>query len=636
MKDVFNIVKVSDINDVDCDKIIKKCFNKPNMINYYYPHIFMNREKIDKEELLKIFDKYVSGIKRDKSIEQTIKKYNILTNIIETLFLCVLSIEAIKNIQKFIYYNFSKDNNNIVDIINHIIQEKNITSLEQLLNDKIDNSHSVFIIEKMVESIKTNYSDENLEIKTIKQFQLLTNIQTYINKQKYNPYINKILNFNKNFIIRDYFYNCVINESHDNYINNILDLYQNMKNTCYDINDEYDWIIYFKKISESLNIIDQKEKIMKAIIRFNVVHKILNIDRNNVESNDTKKINLKINLLNNIQSIIESNKIDVIISNSYINMLKNNSSHDKLVHLENIIQYFATYNHLTKELIKIIIPKYFSKENNKYYFDTFNRLNKQCSNKLSIIDTIIEQQKKYSEDLKNTHVDNESKSIFDMNIISLFNIDHKYIENTNKDNQITNLSKYLKGYNVFTNKWFDNHFSKLKKIKISEYLSNGKLQINNTIINTNLIILNALYLFNNDKFEINKNVLVDHFDKDIVNDIILTLNYYKIIEVSNDILKLNTNFLATKQEIKIDIITKIEQNIKLDEKIETIIIDKSPIIECYIIKSIKTTKIHKDQLYDIVTKKCGEISKEIYDKCMKRLFEIDYYEIIDDYIVYVP
>ena len=56
MKDIFNIVKVSDIDDIDCRKIVKKCFDKPNMINYYYPHIFMNREAINKDDLIKIFD----------------------------------------------------------------------------------------------------------------------------------------------------------------------------------------------------------------------------------------------------------------------------------------------------------------------------------------------------------------------------------------------------------------------------------------------------------------------------------------------------------------------------------------------------------------------------------------------------
>ena len=118
MKDTFNIVKVSDYDDVDCDKIIKKCYEKPNLINYYYPHIFMNRDKIDKEGLMKTFDKYVMNVKRDKHIEQTIRKYNVLTNILESLFLCVLDMNTIKNIQKFIQFSFSKDDNNIVDIVN--------------------------------------------------------------------------------------------------------------------------------------------------------------------------------------------------------------------------------------------------------------------------------------------------------------------------------------------------------------------------------------------------------------------------------------------------------------------------------------------------------------------------------------
>ena len=87
MRDTFNIVKVSDIDDVDCQKIIKTCVDKPNLINYYYPHIFMNRDKIDKTELLKIFNEFIKNIKREKNIDHTIKKYNTIS-VLYFLYLC--------------------------------------------------------------------------------------------------------------------------------------------------------------------------------------------------------------------------------------------------------------------------------------------------------------------------------------------------------------------------------------------------------------------------------------------------------------------------------------------------------------------------------------------------------------------
>jgi hypothetical protein len=388
MKDIFNIVKVSDIDSVDCQHIIKKCVDKPNMINYYYPHIFMNRENINKEELIKTFNEYILNIKRDKLVEQTIKKYNIFTNILESLFLCVLDINTIKNIQKFIIFNFSKDNNNIIDIINSIIQDKNLYNLEQLLNDKIDNSHSVFVIEKIIYHIKEEYSNPNLEKKTIIQYQLLNKIQSYILKQKYNPYINKIINYNKIEIIQEYIQKCIINDSHDELITNIVDIYNEIKINCYDIKDICDWNLYFRKVSDSLNISDPKEKIMKTIFRFTILNKIININntKNNGGENDKTKIN---NLTNSLHSIIHSNKIDTIIINSYSNMIKNQSSVEKLIHIENIIKYFQNFGQLSKELIKIIFPKYFSRENTKYYFDLISRLNTISNNKLSIIDSII-------------------------------------------------------------------------------------------------------------------------------------------------------------------------------------------------------------------------------------------------------
>jgi hypothetical protein len=229
MKDIYNIVKVSDIDDVNCNRIIKKCFEKPNMINYYYPHIFMNRDKIDKDQLIKDFEEQILNVERDKNVEITMKKYNTLTCILESLFLCVLDMSIIKQIQKYIQYNFSKDDNNIIDIVNHILQEKPMYNLEQLLNDKIDNTHSVYIIEKVIEHIKMCYTFDNLEKQTLQQYHILSAVNQYIFKQKYIPYVNKIINFNKKELIKNYINNCVINSSHDDYITNIIEQYQEFK-----------------------------------------------------------------------------------------------------------------------------------------------------------------------------------------------------------------------------------------------------------------------------------------------------------------------------------------------------------------------------------------------------------------------
>lgn len=640
MKDIFNIVKVSDIDEVDCNKIIKKCYDKPNMINYYYPHIFMNRDKIDKEDLIKVFTEYILNVKRDKNVELTIKKYNILTSILESLFLCVLDMNSIKNTQKYIQYNFSKDDNNIIDIVNHIINDQPLYNLEQLLNDKIDNTNSVYIIERIIEHMKKCYTNDNIEKEILTQYQLLSNMQQYIFKQKYIPYINKIINFNKKELIKDYINKCTINESHDTYIGNIIELYQELKVNTYDINDDCNWTIYFQKISSSLNIDNPKDKILKCLLRFNILNKIINITEKSNDK-DTNKVTIAKNNLNTmLLSIIESNKIDKIIVNSYMNMVKNHCEHDKLIHLESIIKYFSNYSNLSKELISLIIPKYFEKdkENTKYYFDVYNRLNTVCNKKLSVIDTIVEQQKKFADDLKITEVDNESKSIFDKNIISLFNVESKYIEPSSIKGQISNFVPELKGYNNFTKIWFERNFSGLKRISINEHLSNGKLQINNTVINTNLIILNALFMFNNETQSVSIEQLKQNFSDDLVEYIINTFEYYNII-IKNDkeTLVLNNNFFATKQEIRIEFIKKVEQKI-IDEQVHSTINieDKSIMIECYILKSIKPNKVHKDNIFSIVSQRCGELDKNIFEKCMKRLLELDYYEIVDDHLVYVP
>ena len=144
----------------------------------------MNRDKINKEDLVKIFDAYILNVQREKNVEHTIRKYNTLTNILESLFLCVFDIDTIKNIHKFIQYNVSKDENIITDIVNHIIQDQALINLEQLLNDKIDNSHAVFVVEKIVEHIKKNYTNDNIEKYSIQQYQLLNLLTSYISKYK--------------------------------------------------------------------------------------------------------------------------------------------------------------------------------------------------------------------------------------------------------------------------------------------------------------------------------------------------------------------------------------------------------------------------------------------------------------------
>jgi hypothetical protein len=636
MKDIYNIVKVSDIDDVNCNRIIKKCFEKPNMINYYYPHIFMNRDKIDKDQLIKDFEEQILNVERDKNVEITMKKYNTLTCILESLFLCVLDMSIIKQIQKYIQYNFSKDDNNIIDIVNHILQEKPMYNLEQLLNDKIDNTHSVYIIEKVIEHIKMCYTFDNLEKQTLQQYHILSAVNQYIFKQKYIPYVNKIINFNKKELIKNYINNCVINSSHDDYITNIIEQYQEFKSNSYDIIDDCNWESYFMKVGSSLNINNPKEKILKCIFRINILNMIIQINSNK----DSNKNDIKIqNLHNNLHSIIDLNKIDKILINSYMNMVKNNCAHEKLAHIENIIKYFTNFGNLAKEFIQLIMPKYFSKDKDatKYYLEVFNRLNILCNKKLSVIDTLIEQQKKFAEDLKNTQVDNESRSIFNKDLVTLFNFDNKYIDTSNVNNNITIYSPELKAYNTFAMKWFDRNFNGLMKININEYLSNGKIQIDNTIINTNLILLNALFMFNNTTQSISINEIKTKFNESIIDDIINTFEYYNIITKTNDLLTLNTTFFATKQEVKIELIKKVIENITIEEKVESLNIkDKSTMIESYIIKSIKTTKVHKDEIFNIVSQKCGVIDSSLFDKCMKRLLVLDYYEIVNDHLIYVP
>jgi len=536
--------------------------------------------------------------------------------------------DTIKNIQKFIQYNFSKDNNNIVDIVNHIIDNKVLSNLDQLLNDKIDNSHAVFIIEKIIEHIKKTYVNENLEKQTLTQLKLIGLIQSYILKFKFNPYVNKIIHYNKKDIINTYLKTCVINESHDLYIGNIIECYVDLKNNYYDnLEVSDDWNTYFSKVSTSLNIEDPKQKILKTLHRFTILNKIITI------TNETKN-DKNLNVSYGINSIIEANKLNGLITNCYINMLKNNCSNEKLVSLEVVIKYFTNFSTLTKELIKLIIPKHFSKESVKFYMEAVNRLNTITNKKLVVIDNIIDEQKKYQDDLKITYVDNASKSIFNKDIVSLYNIDQKYVDELHTgSSRVLKKVPELVGYDTFTNKWFEKYFSGYKKVAINEYLTNGKVQINNTIINTNLILLNVLFLFNNPYSTISSTLLEEHIDREIINDVIYTLEYHKLIINNKQNFILNSSLFNTKQELKIELIKKVE--VKEEEVKKDTINLTSELIECYILKAIKPAKVHKDAIYELVAAKC-KAEKDLFDKCMKRLFDLDYYTIEEDHLVYVP
>jgi len=637
MKDTFNIVRVSgnECYNIDCESIIKKCIVKPNMINYYYPHIFMNRDTINKDKIITLFNDHVLSIKRDKQLEHTIKRYNILNSILESLFLCVLDINDIKNIHKFSQYHIAKDDNIITDLLNHIIDNKTLYNLEQLLNDKIDNSHCVFIIEKIMDHVKQNYNDDNIEKKTLNNYHLLNTINNYLLKLKYNPFIVKIINCNKVELIQNYIDNCSINESHDTYINNIVIMYDEILkglNPNEQINT-INWQVYFHKVELSLNITNQKEKILKSIHRLTILDKINNIllkGNNHCISNSN---NLIIN-------VIEKNKLEKIIINSYINLIKNNGSIEKLNVFEKIIKYLHNLGHLSKELLKLIMPKYFAKENIKYYQDIVVRINSITNNKIGIIDTILEQQRKIANDLKITTVDNQSNGLFNMEDVSLYNIDQKF--NEFPSGNILKYTKELNSYATFTDKWFGQHFSNLKNNTINGFLSNGIVQMNNTIIHSNLIIINTLFMFNESSTLLISD-LNNYYNSELINDIVNTLEYYNIVSRVENTLVLNNSFFDIKQDIRVEFIKKVifkeTENIdkEIHEHLEQVV--NNDLIECYILKAIKPQPVNKDSLYDIVVSKVlGKtlINKEVFDKCMKRLFDLDYYEIKENFIVYVP
>jgi len=664
MRDTFNIVKVSDIDDVDCQKIIKTCVDKPNLINYYYPHIFMNRDKIDKIELLKICNEFIKNIKREKNIDHTIKKYNTITNIIDTLFLCVLELENVKDIHKFIKYDFSKNENIIIDITNCIIKNTNLYNLEQILSDKIDQSYCVFIIQHIVDHIKKQYNYDNLEKTILTQHKLLDNVQTYLTKLKYNPQIIKILNCNKLMLIEEYVNKCEITDNHDLYIPNIINLYfetvSNKNNTNNELIDNVDWQLYFKKIHNSLvskNI--TKDDVIKSILRLTILDKVIEHKRKEMK---------EIKLVELIHNMIENQKIDVYIINSYTSMIKQQVIPEKIQYLETIIKYFPNYNLLTREMIKIVLPKYFSKSCMKYYLDCIERINR-FNHKLSVIDNIILMQKEYTTKLEhdvfisNTsehkfdenhliEVNNDGKKLlkFKSNLVSFFSVDNKHIDDKSYTGSITKYNHQLIGYTTFANKFFkDEIFSNLKNINIHGYLSNGKIQFSNTIINANLILLNALMLFSqnlNPEVHKDDNIytlsftkLKNHFSDDLIEDIITTFEYYNIILRDNDkdLLFLNTDFFNKKQEISIEIIKKTKY---VEEVVSTPILQvetKNDMIESYIIKLIKTKKISKLEIQGLVEAKCGfKIKESIFKACMTRLFDLDYYMLEENMMVYVP
>jgi hypothetical protein len=472
-------------------------------------------------------------------------------------------------------------------------------------------------------------------------------IQKYLINYRYNPYVLKVINMSKINLIEEYIKNCEINESHDTYIFNIIEIYNEI--LYKELIDNSDLNFYFKKIDNSLNIENKRDKINKSILRLTVLDKIISIKNKN--GSNTQQLNIQ------LQQIIDKNKIDKIIIHNYINMIKNNYPSEKIMCLENIIKYFNNFNNLSKELIKLILPKYFMKENIKYYQEIISRINSVTNRKLGIIDTIIDSQKDYSKKLgdaafintSNYYIDpvfiessykenNETKYKINSNNLSIFNIDNKYFENDQNIGKVSNYSKELIGLFKFTSKLFDQEiFGGYKKFEENGYLSNGKIQILNTVINTNLILINALLLFN-PVMTISKKTLQDNFSENLIDDIINTFEYYNIAKFNNDQISINVEFFEFPQTINMQLIKKVE---KVEEKIDNDVNinkdSKNDVIESYIIKTIKTNKIHKNDIHPLVESKCRfKIDQVIFDQCMKRLFDLDYYTFEDDYMIYVP
>jgi len=666
MKDIYNIVKVSDIDDVDLTKIIRKCNDTPNLISYYYPHIFMNRDKINKADLEILIKQFTDSIKRDKNVDHTLKKYNVISNIIETLFLCIFDLNNIKNFQRYIQLNISNNEHIITDILNLIIQNKPINNLEAILNNKIDISNCVFIIEKIIDHIKKDYKDDCLEKNLLTQFQLITHVQKYLSKYKYNPYLLKIFNMNKFELLQNYVSNCVVNESHDEYLGNIFEIFENV-NKCDDLSDQQiDWIRYVDVISKSLNIDDSKEKVIKSILRISFLDKVIS---------SLKNQNYKNGAIMHLQTLIETNKIDKIISNTYINMVKTNAPFAKLEVIEHIIKYFKNFGILSNELIKLIMPKYFCKDDIKYYLDIIYRLNTNISTgkKLHIIESIIEQQKDYENKKKNATLRNTSGLPFEASKLSTYCIDNRFVE-PNCEIKQDDFVNDIKGYVKFTKVLFDREiFENLKNVTVHNYLSNGVVKFGNTEIHTNMLILNVLFLFNNPSKSVSiHNIKQIIKDDNVVDDIIHTLEYYNIIKKNDEkknsekkdnssvidfitntifrateVINLNTTFFDKKQEIKIELIKKAKIPIveKPDDKMSDSISisEQQPeylrydVIECFILKTIKPAKVNKNDLKKIVEEKCKfSITSEGFNKCVARLFKLDYFEYQGEEIVYVP
>jgi len=145
-------------------------------------------------------------------------------------------------------------------------------------------------------------------------------------------------------------------------------------------------------------------------------------------------------------------------------------------------------------------------------------------------------------------------------------------------------------------------------------------------------------MFNN----VEQSILIDNlkinFSEDIIENILTTLQYYNLTTRIDNKLLLNKSFFTKKQEIKVELIKKSDiKEQKDNEQIVSSINLQIEAIECMILKIIKINKIQTNDIFDVVSNKCNfKFDLEIFNKCMKRLFDLDYYEIQDNLIVYVP
>jgi len=698
-----------DINNIISDVFMK---NRIFSWNEYYLDLYKNKKDLDINVIInKIIDIIDEIVKSNDDIDHFINIYNNINNMNKILNLYNYDYIIDNKLFKYVTNTYS-ENIQIIKIIIYLsyinkLNDKQIIIKKWILGliKKQTNyvkywnilMNEILIIKTYTQIDSTNYNDnvKNILISSKNIYDnfyntvcdlMLNYIENIIKDEKNKIiYILSYINHFKDFIEKykeiiddmmemlyikiklrillklDKILSVIQIKQIDNIINILLFIYDNYNNDKISTKLSKISIKYLELVINNFintNKYDYKtpKLFLDIITQFNIINKI-----NIIDNNFIKKINKEVILTNNINKLLmQDNLINYILFG--LDYYIDNHKIDNLQGLINIMRLYPNkdilfLNYLTHYKTRIFNKIKVSKISLDYLDKEISITNYMIN--ICDIHNFKKDLIKFNDEMKDViKYKNELKQLnIDYNDINkkYEKIDKKidldkcnyFVINKPDLNQIIieNIPIELQLYCNVGLKYFDTSIL-TKKLSLNLLDSGIILSFNEFNISCNLLHASILFAINNDnslnliktKLNVKKHDIFDEHIKQLIDNKLITINDDNIIinQIYNDINIINFNIISNN----------ITQNIdKNDNNIE---LNRSTIIDCYIIKILKeyyildkTKYIFKKDLFNELVKKLNDIiiidDMDLFNNRLNRLIDNVYIDKhkTDDSFIYI-